>query len=287
MGGAPPALWQGAAPLEDVRRRLAALLAGRILVGHHLRKDLAALALAHPPEATRDTLQYRWVGLCLAAVAGAACLRVGLVGLTVCLIAQRVSQPCWCYQGVRSRTTCYSHPPSCALPASPDRELQGRRGSGRKLRDLSAEKLGRTIQHSGRRHSPRFAVGWWACSLLNSRCFGARAVYVVRVPSMCPLACIPEAPPCSALLHPFPPTSMSREDAQAAMDLYLRYVHFEERHWQYGDLVERHLADILASADILTAASVSSVGDSVGGSTIGDDSGSDEDGMDGGGDSRR
>lgn len=37
------------------------------------------------------------------------------------------------------------------------REMQGRRGAGRKLRDLSAEKLGRAIQRSGRRHSPRQA----------------------------------------------------------------------------------------------------------------------------------
>ncbi|KAL4430177.1 hypothetical protein ABPG77_004959 [Micractinium sp. CCAP 211/92] len=133
VGGAPPALWQHAAPLSEVRQRLAALLQGRILVGHHLRKDLAALALSHPAEATRDTLQYR--------------------------------------------------------------ELQGRRGSGRKLADLSAERLGRRIQAPGRRHSPR-------------------------------------------------------EDAQAAMDLYLREVHFQERYMAYDDLVERHLAEILGTASL-------------------------------------
>lgn len=55
VGGAPPALWQHAPPLSEVRARLAALLRGRILVGHHLRKDLAALGLGHPAEATRDT----------------------------------------------------------------------------------------------------------------------------------------------------------------------------------------------------------------------------------------
>lgn len=68
-------------------------------------------------------------------------------------------------------------PPSCLLldpSLRPCSELQGRRGSGRKLADLSAERLGRRIQAPGRRHSPR-------------------------------------------------------EDAQAAMDLYLREVHFRER----------------------------------------------------------
>ena len=52
-------MWQFAAPLGEVRQRLVELLEGRILVGHHLRKDLKALALAHPEEATRDTLSYR------------------------------------------------------------------------------------------------------------------------------------------------------------------------------------------------------------------------------------
>lgn len=58
-GGHHPALWQGGTPLSEVRAELAALLEGRILVGHHLRKDLGALGLSHPESATRDTLQYR------------------------------------------------------------------------------------------------------------------------------------------------------------------------------------------------------------------------------------
>jgi len=91
------------------------------------------------------------------------------------------------------------------------RELQGRGGSGRKLRDLSHEKLGRRIQASGRRHSPR-------------------------------------------------------EDAQAALDLYLRYVHFQEQYMQYDDLVERHLADILATA---SGGSMDSADGSVDGSVDG------------------
>ncbi|KAL4434133.1 hypothetical protein ABPG75_000574 [Micractinium tetrahymenae] len=151
VGGAPPALWQHAPPLAEVRRRLAVLLEGRILVGHHLRKDLAALALSHPGEAIRDTLQYR--------------------------------------------------------------ELQGRRGSGRKLADLSAERLGRRIQAPGQRHSPR-------------------------------------------------------EDAQAAMDLYLREVHFQERYMGYDDLVQRHLAEILSSAGLHVASEAVSEGEGSSSSSI-------------------
>lgn len=71
-GGAPPEAWQGAPPLADVRRQLGALLEGRILVGHHLRKDLKALGLRHPAEATRDTLQFR-CGRCGTALLAPAC----------------------------------------------------------------------------------------------------------------------------------------------------------------------------------------------------------------------
>ncbi|KAI3438838.1 hypothetical protein D9Q98_001255 [Chlorella vulgaris] len=126
VGGLPPALWRVASPLGEVRQRLAALLQGRILVGHHLSKDLGALQLHHPWADQRDTLRYR--------------------------------------------------------------QLQGRRGAGRKLRQLSAEKLGREIQRT-KRHSPR-------------------------------------------------------EDAQAAMDLYLQHVHFEKQYMRYEDLVELHLAQL-------------------------------------------
>lgn len=75
-----------------MRGRLAALLTGRVVVGHHLAKDLAALGLQHPLQDQRDTLRYP--------------------------------------------------------------QLQGRGGAGRRLKALSAEKLGRDIQR-GRRHSPR------------------------------------------------------------------------------------------------------------------------------------
>jgi RNA exonuclease 4 len=59
VGGANPALWRHAPPLADLRCQLAALLRGRVLVGHHLRKDLGALGLEHPASDLRDTLQYR------------------------------------------------------------------------------------------------------------------------------------------------------------------------------------------------------------------------------------
>ncbi|PSC76736.1 RNA exonuclease 4 [Micractinium conductrix] len=138
VGGAPPAVWRHARPLAEVRATLSTLLAGRVLVGHHLRKDLAALGLHHPQEATRDTLRFS--------------------------------------------------------------ELQGRRGGGRRLRDLSAERLGRAIQPLGRRHS-------------------------------------------------------AREDAQAALDLYLQAVHFQQGRMGFEDLVERELANILAAASSCSGSS--------------------------------
>ena len=51
----------------------------------------------------------------------------------------------------------YLYPPPPPLPnsAAACSELQGRRGGGRRLRDLSAERLGRAIQPLGRRHSAR------------------------------------------------------------------------------------------------------------------------------------
>ena len=151
VGGLPPPLWQHAPPLGEVRARLAALLAGRILVGHHLSKDLAALALAHPASDVRDTLRYRQ-----AAVRALLCGTV--VGAPALCLA-----PC-------AAPALHAMCPSSSVPAAHSaargaarrlawqcRELQGRRGAGRKLRQLSAEKLGRDIQRSGRRHSPRRA----------------------------------------------------------------------------------------------------------------------------------
>lgn len=39
-----------------------------------------------------------------------------------------------------------------------------------------------------------------------------------------------------------------REDAQAAMDLYLHFIHFQPQYMQYEDLVERHLAELLGGS---------------------------------------
>ena len=41
--------------LEEVQARVAALTTGRILVGHALHNDLAALFLSHPRTHIRDT----------------------------------------------------------------------------------------------------------------------------------------------------------------------------------------------------------------------------------------
>ncbi len=40
---------------------------------------------------------------------------------------------------------------------------------------------------------------------------------------------------------------LCREDAQAALDLYLRHIHWQPQRMSYDDLVERHLADIMRS----------------------------------------
>ena len=136
VGGQPPDAWRRAPPLSEVRRQLAALLQGRILVGHHLRKDLAALGLSHPADATRDTLQYRSVPACLP---GGHCLPAVPSGPHM-----HLRTPPHVPTLLRARPPLVCH----------HREMQGRRGAGRKLRDLSAEKLGRTIQPAGQRHSP-------------------------------------------------------------------------------------------------------------------------------------
>ena len=52
----------GAVPFVDCQRDVAALLSRRVLVGHALHSDLAALQLSHPRHLTRDTS--RWKGLC-------------------------------------------------------------------------------------------------------------------------------------------------------------------------------------------------------------------------------
>jgi hypothetical protein len=62
VGGVPPRAWRGAAPpLAEARATLAALLAGRVVVGHNLPKDLGALGLdlaAVPAALRRDTMRF-------------------------------------------------------------------------------------------------------------------------------------------------------------------------------------------------------------------------------------
>lgn len=58
VSGVSAAHLAGAPPLAEVQARVAALLSGRLLVGHGLRNDLKALLLSHPRGSTRDTARY-------------------------------------------------------------------------------------------------------------------------------------------------------------------------------------------------------------------------------------
>jgi RNA exonuclease 4 len=57
--GVVPADLRGAMPLEKMAREVAALLKGKLLVGHALQNDLSALFLNHPKEMIRDTALYK------------------------------------------------------------------------------------------------------------------------------------------------------------------------------------------------------------------------------------
>ena len=124
--------------------------------------------------------------------------------------------------------------------------MQGRRGAGRKLRDLSAEKLGRRIQRSGQRHSPMCA-GWHA-GWQGGAAGGAGSAWLEfglgsgALDARLPAALLP-SPACTAAA-----AATCREDAQAALDLYVQHVMLDTRNWTYEDLVELELAAILASA---------------------------------------
>lgn len=55
VSGILPRHLRDAPPEEEVRRAVARVIRGRVLVGHDLANDLAALALTHPKAGTRDT----------------------------------------------------------------------------------------------------------------------------------------------------------------------------------------------------------------------------------------
>ena len=59
VSGVTPAHLRNAEPLASVQRDVAALLHGRILVGHGLENDMTALLLSHPSSATRDTAKFQ------------------------------------------------------------------------------------------------------------------------------------------------------------------------------------------------------------------------------------
>lgn len=57
-GGVPYSLCAEAPSLADVRQQLKSLLTNKILIGHGLAKDLAALGLSHPQNRRYDTITY-------------------------------------------------------------------------------------------------------------------------------------------------------------------------------------------------------------------------------------
>ncbi|KAL8348290.1 hypothetical protein RB598_001547 [Gaeumannomyces tritici] len=58
VSGVGPRDMAAARPFADVQAQVAALLAGRIIVGHDVKHDLAALELDHPHRAVRDTAKF-------------------------------------------------------------------------------------------------------------------------------------------------------------------------------------------------------------------------------------
>ena len=59
VSGITPALLREARTFEEVQRDVAALMDGRIVVGHAVRNDLDALMLGHPKRDLRDTSRYK------------------------------------------------------------------------------------------------------------------------------------------------------------------------------------------------------------------------------------
>jgi len=58
VSGVTPAHLADAPPTSEVRARVAELLRGRIVVGHAVHHDFAALGVPHPPRDVRDTATY-------------------------------------------------------------------------------------------------------------------------------------------------------------------------------------------------------------------------------------
>ncbi|KAB5532649.1 ribonuclease H-like domain-containing protein [Coniochaeta sp. 2T2.1] len=58
VSGIAPKHMYGAREFDEVQRDVAALMKGRILVGHDIRHDLAALLLEHPSKLIRDTARF-------------------------------------------------------------------------------------------------------------------------------------------------------------------------------------------------------------------------------------
>eukprot|EP00854_Cymbomonas_tetramitiformis_P015063 gene15063-17803_t len=58
VSGIRPAHLKGAPAFDHVQQKVAALLKGRILVGHTLKSDLTALMLIHPKREIRDLTLY-------------------------------------------------------------------------------------------------------------------------------------------------------------------------------------------------------------------------------------
>ncbi|KAI5284988.1 3'-5' exonuclease, partial [Ascosphaera acerosa] len=58
VSGIAPRHMAAARPFAAVQRDVAALLAGRVLVGHAVRNDLAVLMLGHPRRDIRDTSRH-------------------------------------------------------------------------------------------------------------------------------------------------------------------------------------------------------------------------------------
>ena len=84
-------------------------------------------------------------------------------------------------------------------------------------------------------------------------CGSTCSAYLPAAAALPPLrACALSRAHAAQALRPALPTPSQpapcREDAQAAMDLYLAYIHWQRDRWRYEDLVQAELAAILSSA---------------------------------------